>query len=160
MPVKRQNKNFKKDAESEIRKQVEYLMKIYTFQILLRLLAHGRFQGATPVGNPDLWISKPPKGYSGGKARHNWRIGIDNKPNDNEEEGTDNPIGSLQIEVGKIKETTQKVWISNPLPYIDRILNQGHSSQVPINSLPITIMETVDYVKRNYKGKIPANAIP
>jgi len=30
----------------------------------------------TPVGNPDLWKSKPPKGYVGGQFRSFWQANI------------------------------------------------------------------------------------
>ena len=77
----------------------------------------------TPVGNPKLWKSPPPPGYSGGRARGNWQSSI---------------VGPRAGETGRIDasgSTTKRVnlavinrlrtftrsFITNNVPYIVRL---------------------------------------
>lgn len=109
---------------------------------------------ATPVGNNTRWVSnvkrkaaydrnvrgltkrKPfqylPKGYVGGHARKNWRVSI-GSPNYAETPGED-VVGQQTLSLGyavagAIREPST-VWISNPLPYMQR-LEEGWSKQAP-----------------------------
>lgn len=92
---------------------------------------------ATPVGNPDLWRSlrgrAAPKGYVGGTARASWFVSprrppavpIIKKP----------PTGAAinadgESDLAMMKESKQ-IWIANNLPYIERIMEDGWSTQAP-----------------------------
>lgn len=49
--------------------------------LVLRKIALDAYRGLvdrSPVGNPDLWQNPPPKGsgYTGGKFKGNWRVGV------------------------------------------------------------------------------------
>lgn len=89
---------------------------------------------ATPVGNQATWKrnigrSGPPlpRGYVGGQARRNWQVTID-VPSRNILGGVD-PSGQTATTegyaaIGRIT-TLSKVWIANPLPYMQRLENGG-----------------------------------
>jgi hypothetical protein len=89
---------------------------------------------ATPVGNPELWESKAPAGYTGGHARRNWQVDVDNFA-PSEIEGVDKS-GATTITEGTLKAKTfdiarnTKVVLHNSAPYIRR-LDEGHSAQAP-----------------------------
>lgn len=82
-----------------------------------------------PVGQPELWKSKAPKGYVGGYSRGNWQM-TSGEP----AEGAvalRPPAAVLaegdQVDVG-LEETT---WITNNAPYVGRLEYDGWSSQAP-----------------------------
>jgi hypothetical protein len=56
--VKRFSNNTKKRLDQQVR---AITLDLYSSIIL-----------TSPVGNPTLWKSKPPKGYTGGRFRANW----------------------------------------------------------------------------------------
>lgn len=98
----------------------------------------------TPVGNPDLWASTPPEGYVGGHARRNWQVTV-GAPAEGEVAGED-PTGVEASAAARpalaILPPYQQVWISNNVPYIER-LEHGHSTQAPDGMLRLTFMEIV-----------------
>ena len=84
---------------------------------------------ATPVGNPELWKSKPPKGYVGGTLRGNWQIGVGASPTDKKEpdsSGATAVTGGLAA-INKA-EMGQAIFIANNMPYAERV-EYGWSSQ-------------------------------
>lgn len=89
---------------------------------------------ATPVGNPDLWESAPPPGYTGGHARRNWMVEIDTataQELDGEDaQGTDTVRDGVVV-AGRfdIKRHTV-INLHNSVPYINR-LDNGWSEQQP-----------------------------
>ena len=106
----------------------------------------------TPVGNHRKWernilrarrvgrlgrkakdFGPLPKGYVGGHARKNWQIRI-GSPNVRELAGQDNggqrTISAGLNEIRKVKRKPVRLFIVNPLPYIDP-LERGHSKQAP-----------------------------
>mgnify|MGYP000179491871 CR=1 FL=1 len=97
----------------------------------------------TPVGNHRKWernldratrgLPPLPKGYVGGHARKNWQIRI-GSPNVRELAGQDNggqrTISAGLNEIRKVKRKPVRLFIVNPLPYIDP-LERGHSKQAP-----------------------------
>lgn len=94
---------------------------------------------ATPVGNPTKWkrnIGRKgpplPRGYVGGQARRNWQITID-VPSRTIKSGFDQTGATASTEgfavIGRITAPS-KVWIANPLPYMERLEN-GWSKQAP-----------------------------
>jgi hypothetical protein len=95
----------------------------------------------TPVGNPSRW-QRPRKGYVGGQARRNWRLAV-GLPNPAVAPGTD-PSGSAAIAaaagvLGGLREPTS-LWLSNPMPYIDRLEN-GWSRQAKEGIVGIAVRE-------------------
>lgn len=94
----------------------------------------------TPVGNPSLWESKPPEGYTGGALRANWQASI-NRP----ESGTINkvdPSGSSAISgitgmMGKY-QLGETAYLTNNLPYAYTIEMGNHSKQAPVGMVRVT----------------------
>jgi hypothetical protein len=107
---------------------------------------------ATPVGNPSIWKSlqigykapgseyarktpgKPPKGYVGGTARRSWFI-TDFRPSETTEVSSDGGISALP----SIKNSSI-IWVSNNLPYIERIMEHGWSTQAPKGTFSAAFM--------------------
>ena len=110
------------EMESEINKEVRKT----SFNLFARLMI------VMPVGNPDLWKSAAPSGYTGGQARGNWFA------------STGTPIravepkrrkGEAETEVRSVINLAKNidyptVILSNNMPYIQR-LNDGWSTQAP-----------------------------
>ncbi|PSL23474.1 hypothetical protein [Dyadobacter jiangsuensis] len=112
---------YKKKVEGSLEKAV----RIYALQAYTNIVI------STPVGNPDLWKSDPPPGYVGGRARANWNIDI-NTVDLSVTESTDAPDTVQAINVTAKYKVKDTIYISNNLPYIQR-LNEGWSSQAPEN---------------------------
>ena len=97
----------------------------------------------TPVGNPDLWKSKPPPGYVGGHARANWQMSINTIPR-SEIDGT-TPPRAANVARANIND---KIYIVNNAPYI-QALEHGHSSQAPSGMVKVTVSEFKSIVHGN-----------
>jgi len=99
----------------------------------------------TPVGNPDLWKSPPPKGYVGGRARGNWQVAINGQTNEEETGQRDRnggPTigdGAAMID-GATGADVSSIHIFNNVPYIVP-LEEGHSTQAPHGMLGLSILE-------------------
>jgi hypothetical protein len=78
----------------------------------------------TPVGNPSLWTSNPPKNYAGGQARHSWNISLD-KPDETLPATWSTGIPPTPQFTGA---GFSPVYVTSPLVYMPR-LNDGWSSQ-------------------------------
>lgn len=102
------------------------------------LQAYSNITLMTPVGNPDLWKKDPPPGYVGGRARANWNIDI-NTVDLSVTESKDQPDNAQALNVTAKYKVTDTIYISNNLPYIQR-LNEGWSSQAPENFVEKGIM--------------------
>jgi hypothetical protein len=95
----------------------------------------------TPVGNPDLWKRKPPKGYVGGRARANWipTLGVPaSEPVERIDKQGAATIALLAGVTADFKIGDGTIWLSNNLPYIVP-LNNGHSTQAPIGYVEMAI---------------------
>lgn len=97
----------------------------------------------SPVGDPDFWKGSAPPGYVGGRFRANWQYGF-NAVNELTTEETDK-TGSIsigRIEKGTENKATGNVhYITNSLPYAERLEN-GHSQrQAPNGMVKITVLE-------------------
>lgn len=95
----------------------------------------------TPVGNPSLWKSDPPKGYRGGRLRGNWQASI-RSPSFTKLEIKD-AAGSATIananrKIAAYDLKDKDIWFSNNLPYADRVEN-GWSSQRPTGMVRTTV---------------------
>jgi len=96
----------------------------------------------TPVGNHTRWkanieraargLAPLPKGYVGGQARRNWQVSI-GSPATSRIQGTDSSgtdtINDGIVVLGSLT-APGRVWISNPLEYMEPLEN-GWSKQAP-----------------------------
>lgn len=86
----------------------------------------------SPVGNPELWMSKPPPGYVGGTFRASNLVSV-GEPDYSEPAGPDEE-GSRTIQQGNAVIATGKpfsvIYIQSNLPY-SVALENGHSTQAP-----------------------------
>ena len=96
----------------------------------------------TPVGNPSLWASAPPAGYTGGQAKGNWQASIGSP-----ETGTTSTIdksgaATLASINGKTQNAPGNVWyLTNNLPYVSTALEYGSSTQAPTGMVRISLRE-------------------
>ncbi len=108
----------------------------------------------TPVGNPDLWVTKNsdgqyvdyvayrgyPEGYIGGTARGNWQASI-NSPIMNEIARSDeNGNATIAATKNAIDQAFGNVYyLTNNVPYIRRLEYEGWSTQAPSGMLRVTV---------------------
>lgn len=140
------------DAEiANIRQEASKTVRQIAFAIDRELVRR------TPVGNPDLWrVNKGKsrgdpgyvgKNYTGGRARANWLPSLET-PTDEVVEKPD-PSGASSL--ARMSQVTsqfrlgQKIFISNSLPYIQR-LDEGWSSQSPAGFVSSSIQVGVKTV--------------
>ena len=96
----------------------------------------------TPVGNPSLWASAPPAGYTGGQAKGNWQASIGSP-----ETGTTSTIdksGAATIASinGKVQNAPGNVWyLANNLPYIGRLEFDAWSTQATEGMVRVSLRE-------------------
>jgi hypothetical protein len=102
----------------------------------------------TPVGDPQLWVGPPPEGYVGGMLRANWNIAF-GRP-DKTITAVPDPSGGATISRGALKasKATAKrtIFITNNLPYVNRIEYEGWSKQAPAGMVRITVSEFQTFV--------------
>lgn len=86
---------------------------------------------ASPVGNPDLWKSKAPEGYVGGRFRANWMCSL-NELDKTTTANTDQQ-GALTLVTSTVNKSKpgDAICLSNSLPYAIKLEYEGHSSQAP-----------------------------
>lgn len=111
----------------------------------------------TPVGNPDLWVYFDrstgqyvdyvaalglPEGYTGGSARGNWQASI-NTPVRTETNEIDKTGAATIAEMSRVaQQSVGKVfYLTNNLPYINRLEFEGWSSQAPLGMVRISFAE-------------------
>jgi hypothetical protein len=101
-----------------------------------------RLDERSPVGDATYWQSKPPKGYTGGRFRGNWQLGIGIIPAG--ETGRIDPSGSATLGtiIASIPDQPAGTiaYLSNNVPYAQRI-EDGWSRQAPQGLVGITAME-------------------
>ncbi|CNK69803.1 phage protein [Yersinia mollaretii] len=90
---------------------------------------------------------KTPAGYTGGRFRGNWQVGLDVQPEG--ETGRIDPNGNITMAVGnymleQFKVGTKAIYFTNNVPYAYR-LEFGHSSQAPNGMVRITAEEAAKY---------------
>lgn len=103
----------------------------------------------TPVGNITLWNlnsrQHARKGYSGGRARGNWQVGLGAAPSGAVD--TKDASGGPTIQKGtdeiQKSEPGQSIWLTNNLPYITP-LNEGHSHQAPAGFVEKAVLAGLD----------------
>ena len=111
----------------------------------------------TPVGNPDLWQSKPPPGYVGGRARSNWqssvlvpKAGEPNGPNASQYSGIGETQEMNRSSIAGLKAYS-RTFVTNNTPYII-VLNDGLRGKQHSYQAPLMWMETaLDRVEAQFK---------
>lgn len=102
----------------------------------------------TPVGNPDLWKSKPPKGYVGGRLRANWNVSLvspDTSTTDAIDKDGDPTIERGSAAIGEA-DGIKDIWIMNSLPYAIPV-EYGHSKkQAPAGMVRVSVAEFQAFV--------------
>lgn len=139
-------------AKQESMKIVSKAQREGALQILTRVASHGRYAGSSPVGEPDLWKNqKPPKGYVGGRFIANWRLDIGSLQSGTTEV-VDSSGGTSMTQASKLGnfQAPGQTWISNNLPYAQRVMEEGHSSQTPMGSTAITVAEVNQILQNKY----------
>lgn len=90
---------------------------------------------------------KAPAGYTGGRFRGNWQVGLDVQPDG--ETGRIDKSGNMTMAVGnymleQFKVGTKAIYFTNNVPYAYQ-LEFGHSSQAPNGMVRITAEDAVKY---------------
>jgi len=103
----------------------------------------------SPVGDGSHWASPPPKGYIGGRFRANWQYGETTRPG-----GTllaIDPKGSAtlaKLVAGVKPDAAGKIhWLTNNLPYAQRLEYGWSKRQAPAGMIGITITEYSSVVR-------------
>jgi hypothetical protein len=136
---------FMKDIDNWKKREVPRKFALGMRKIGLTALT--RFVERTPVGNPELWESPPPVGYTGGRARGNWQASINIRP-EGESKTTDASGANTVTKGFAVIESLPAsqaigaiIYLTNNVPYISR-LEEGHSSQAPAGTIvALTIAE-------------------
>ena len=108
----------------------------------------------SPVGDADYWISKPPKGYVGGRFKASWDYGFNSPPTALYREADASGDSSLSrieagISVGNMAGNVH--YLGNNVPYAMR-LEEGWSSQAPLGMVGLTVMKFQGIVDEAAKG--------
>ena len=107
----------------------------------------------SPVGDPSLWASPAPKGYTGGHFRANWQLNEGSVPTGEvdaiDEDGADTMARAL---TRLPNQAAGKVFYwGNNLPYA-QALEDGHSKQAPMGMVSLTRREFMTYVRDAVKA--------
>ena len=96
----------------------------------------------TPVGNPSLWASAPPAGYTGGQAKGNWQASI-GSPNTGTTATIDKSGSATLASInGKTQSAPGNVWyLANNLPYIGRLEFDKWSTQATEGMVRVSLAE-------------------
>ncbi len=85
----------------------------------------------SPVGDPDLWKSKPPAGYVGGRFRANWNSTVGTPDTSTSESTAQQAAIPAMIQVVEASDRKEINWLANSLPYAARLEYEGWSRQAP-----------------------------
>jgi hypothetical protein len=97
----------------------------------------------SPVGDPKFWKRPPPPGYVGGRFRANWQYGQGgiNRTTSQNIDKTGGP--TIQRIVGSVGNRVlgQVHFITNSLPYANRLEEGWSWRQAPNGMVQVTILE-------------------
>lgn len=102
----------------------------------------GRLVQRSPVGDAKYWQNPAPKGYTGGRFRGNWQMGIGSPPAgalDRIDKDGGITIASHAPTIAGAK-AGQVFYLVNNLPYAKRI-EDGWSRQAPVGLVALTVVE-------------------
>ena len=95
----------------------------------------------SPVGNPDLWKS-PKQGYVGGRFRANWNISFGSPDLSTTEQIDPSGSGSkgrISAQMGKYKLSDSSVFLTNNLPYAQRLEEGWSEKQAPHGMVRVSV---------------------
>lgn len=103
----------------------------------------------SPVGDPKIWQSPAPAGYSGGTFRANWHIGLGSIDTDTSQQPDESGERTIDRARAKLSQwqAGQSIFLTNSLPYALR-LEYGWSSQAPVGMVRTTVTEYEQYLRR------------
>ena len=111
----------------------------------------------TPVGDPSLWKSKPPADYIPGNLQSNWQCTLGTPASGMwsfEDKSTEQTISAMKSVIeGSFPD--QAIFLTNLLPYAQRIEYGAHSSQAPQGMVRISIAK-FDQMFNKAKSKVAA----
>lgn len=103
----------------------------------------------SPVGEPELWKSKPPKGYVGGQLKANWQYGFNSVSNgylpDVDRSGQIS-LNRIDRGLNSIDDVDGIHYLFNNMPYAT-MLELGWSAQAPTGMVALTVIDFPDIVK-------------
>ena len=86
---------------------------------------------STPVGNPSLWSSKAPAGYTGGSLRGSWFATISRPSSQLADASRENSAISSMENIVLGAKSARLFYMTNNQPYSKRVEYDGWSSQAP-----------------------------
>ena len=105
----------------------------------------------SPVGQPSIWTSKPPKNYVGGLFRGNWQVSFDipvtNAIDRIDPTGMDTLKDGIE-QIGKFTYSVKSVYFTNNLPY-SVALEFGHSTQAPNGMVRIAALNAQTHFEKS-----------
>ena len=108
----------------------------------------------SPVGQPAIWKSKPPKNYVGGLFRGNWQVSFDipvtNAIDRIDPTGMDTLKDGIE-QIGKFTSDVKSVYFTNNLSY-SVALEFGHSTQAPNGMVRIAALNAQVHFENAAKG--------
>lgn len=127
-------------AVEGVKQDAEDIVKGTTFQLFTNIIKR------TPVGNPSIWDSKPPKGYIGGTLRNSWHCAINSNVGvpirGASKSGTDSLKSLSSIQSYSLGDS---VYLVNRAPYARRV-EFGWSSQAPTGMVRISLAEVREVI--------------
>lgn len=123
-----------------VKEDAEDIIKGTVFQLFTNVIKR------TPVGNPTIWKSSPPKGYIGGTLRNSWHC-TTLKPSEQgvrspSESGVDSLNSLAAISGYDLGET---IYLTNNAPYAYRV-EFGWSSQAPAGMVRVSLAEVKEVI--------------
>lgn len=103
----------------------------------------------SPIGDPTLWASKPPKGYEPGHFIAQWQCGvgaINRTVTDEIDPSGETSMLNVAAAIDTVWLPGSVVYITNSVPYALRLEN-GWSSQAPAGMVGLTVIEWQGIVK-------------
>jgi hypothetical protein len=135
------------DAILEINKENTEIMEVVSIKLFSAIIKD------SPVGNPDLWKSKPPKGYTGGSFRSNWFLTFTNPSSQYNESSIDKSgdktIDRMVKKMDTHKQGKSSYVLTNNSPQGEEIEYYGHSSQAPDGMVRVNTMRFNQLLKQS-----------
>lgn len=105
---------------------------------------------ATPVGNPSLWKSKPPKGYVGGRLRANWNpsLGVPDLSTGASPDTSGTQTIARVAATYALAQGESTLYLMNSMPYVREIEYEGHSTQAPAGMVRVTVAQFQTFIDK------------
>lgn len=114
----------------------------------------------TPVGNPSLWQSPAPPGYTGGTARANWQL-TNGAPAQGEVAATDGGTATRSAVISELPrlQFTGKYTLANNVPYIEKLEDGTGSTQAPQGMVKLNVARVEPMIPRIYQAALRRNGV-